>query len=64
MTGLGGADRDLRGVVVAHFAHQDYVRVFAQCRAQPGGKGRSIRTDFALVDHTLVVPVQKLDGVL
>ncbi|MBT9177355.1 MAG: hypothetical protein DDT20_01688 [Firmicutes bacterium] len=64
MTGLCRADRDLRGVVVAHFTDQDYVRVFAQRRAQSRRKGWRIRTDFALVDHTLVVPVQKLDGVL
>ena len=52
------------GFQVAHFAHQNHVRVLAQPGAERGGKVRGVNFHFALVDEALFVAVQKLDRVL
>ena len=49
---------------VAHFAHQDDVRVLPECRPQRQGEGIRIRADLALVDDGFPVLVEELDGVL
>ena len=51
------------GFEVAHFAHQDEVRVLAQRSAKGGAEARGVHADFALVDKALLVAVQELDGI-
>jgi len=52
------------GFQIAHFAHQDGVRVFAQRRTQSGGERERHRTDFALVHQAFLGLVHELDRVL
>jgi hypothetical protein len=55
----GQADR----FQVAHFAHQNRVRVFAQGRAQGGGKTHRMRAHLALGDQAFLGFMHKLDRV-
>ncbi len=64
VAGLGGEQRGLDRLVVAHLADQDDVGVLAQRRAQGGGEAAGVDVDLALVDDGLLVAVQELDGVL
>src|SRR6266704_3265278 len=63
VAGYGGQQRRGNGFEVAHFADQNHVGVLTQSGAQRGGKVRGVHFDFALVDETLLVAVQELDGV-
>jgi hypothetical protein len=64
VSGLGGHDGRAHGLQVAHFAHQQDVRVGAQGVAQGVGEGRHVGVQFALVDDAQVVLIDILDGVL
>ena len=64
VAGLGGGQRQADGFQVAHLAHQDDVRVFAQCRAQRVGEAQRVRPDLALVDQALLAFVHELDRIL
>ena len=57
--GHGQAD----GFQVAHFAHQDSIRILAQRRFQRGGEGERHRPHLALVDQTLLGFVHEFDRV-
>ena len=63
VSGLGGFERDLGRLLVAHLADQDHLRRLAQGGAQGGRKVFGVRADFALVDRRLAVRMQKLDRV-
>ncbi len=63
VAGFGGVQRSGDGFQVAHFAHQDHVRVLAQAGAQRRGKRGRVHFDFTLVDESFFVAVQKFDGV-
>ena len=54
VTGFGGGQRQPDGFQVAHFAHQDDVRVLAQRGAQRVGEAQRVRPDLALVDQALL----------
>src|SRR5439155_113251 len=49
---------------VAHLAHEDDIRVFAEHRAQGGLEAAGVRAQLALIDHRLAVGVDVLDRVL
>src|SRR6266436_6247118 len=51
------------GFQVAHFADQNHIGILTQGSAQRGGKVRGVHFDFALIDETLFIAVQELDGV-
>ena len=58
-----GADRDFRGLEVAHFADHDHVRVAAQDAAERGGKGKvDLRLDRNLDHAGELVFHRVLDG--
>src|SRR5882724_12085426 len=63
VAGFGGEQRGGDSFQDAHFADQNHVRVLTQSGAQGGGKICRVHFDFALVDETALVAVQKLDGV-
>ena len=62
--GLGGEQRGLDRLVVAHLADQDDVGVLAEGGAQGAGEGVGVDVDLALVDDRLLVAVEELDRVL
>ena len=62
--GLGGRQRRLDGLLVAHLADQDHVGVLAQHPSQRALEGGGVHADFALVDHRALVRVHELDRVL
>ena len=64
MAGLGGHERGLDGLEVAHLADQDHVRVLAERALERAGEARGVEADLALVDDGLLVAVQELDRVL
>jgi len=41
MAGLGGADGNFGGLEITNLTHKHHVRVVAQDRTQPGGKGQA-----------------------
>src|SRR5215469_6624301 len=63
VAGFGSEQRGRNGFEVAHFADQNHVRVLTKSGAQGGRKVRGVHFDFALIDETLFVAVQELDGV-
>src|SRR5438094_8475160 len=63
VAGFSGVQRGANGFQVAHFAHQDGVRILAQAGAQGGAEGSGIHLNFALVDESFLIAVQELDGV-
>ncbi len=64
MAGLGGVERRLDGLVVAHLADEDDVRILAQRAAQRLGERGRVDRDLALVDDRLMVAVEVLDRIL
>ena len=64
MAGLGGHQRRLDRLVVAHLADEDDVRVLAQRRAQRGREAARVDVDLALVDDRLLVLMEELDRIL
>ena len=64
VAGLGGQQRRLDGLVVAHLADQDDVRILAQGGPQRARKGAGVDVHLALVDQRLLVAVEELDRVL
>ena len=64
MSGFRRGDGRLNGFQVAHFAHQNDVRVLTQGTAQGFRECRDVRPDLPLDHNALVVLVIKLDGVL
>lgn len=64
MPGLGGGERDVDGLRVAHLAHQNHVGILPQRGAQGAGKGAGVPPHFTLVHKAGLVPVEVLDGVL
>ncbi len=58
--GQGGFDR----FVVAHFAHQDDVRILAQGTFQRDIETFGVKPHFTLIDNTALVAMQIFDGVL
>ena len=64
VAGLGGGQRRLHGLLVAHLADQDHVGVLAQDAAQGALEGGGVHPDFALVDRRALVAVHELDRVL
>ncbi len=64
MAGLRGGDCGLHRGKIAHFAHEDHVRVLPQGAAQALGKIGDIDADLALVHDAALVVVVILDGVL
>ena len=64
VAGLGGVQRGLDGLLVAHFADEDDVGILAQRRAQRLGERRRVEPDLALVDHRAPVLVHELDRIL
>ena len=64
MPGLGGRERRPHGLLVAHLADQDHVRVLAQDPAHRAGEALGVEADLALVDDRELVAVQVLDRVL
>ena len=63
MARLGGFEREGNGFQIAHFAHEDDVRVLTQGGAQGRAEGARIAPDLALVDEAAFGPVHKFDGV-
>src|SRR5258708_20965848 len=63
VAGFGGEQRGGNGFQVAHFADQNHVGVLTQSGAQGSRKVCGIHFNFALIDETLFVAVQKLDRV-
>ncbi len=64
VAGLGSGQRRLHGLLVAHLADEDHVRVLAQDPSQGALEGRRVHADLALVDHRALVFVDELDRVL
>ena len=64
VTGLGGAQGRGDGLLVAHLADQDHVRVLAQHPPQGLRERGRVEADLALVHDRLLVAVQVLDRVL
>ena len=62
--GLGRAERRLDGLLVAHLADEDHVRVLAERRAQRDEEARGVEADFPLADCRQLVVVEDLDRVL
>ena len=54
VAGLGGGDGRLDGVLVAHFADENDVRVLTKAGAQPLGEALGILADLALVDRAQI----------
>ena len=63
VAGLGGDERRLDRLGVAHFADEDDVGVLAQRAAQARRVRRRVEADFALRDDRLRVLVHELDRV-
>ena len=63
VTGLGGRQRDLDGLAVAHLADEDHLRRLAQGSAQGQRERRRVAVQLALVHRRLLVNVEELDGI-
>ena len=63
MPGLRGVGPCLERVAVAHFAHQNDVRVFTHGMLQGDFPALHINADFSLVDDRLVVLKEVFDRV-
>ncbi len=61
---FGSQQSGRNGFQVAHFADQNYIRILTESGAQCGREIRGVHFDFALVDETTLVAMQKLDRVL
>ena len=64
MAGLGGGHGGGDGLVVAHLANEDHVRVLTQSTAQGGGKAGHVAAHLALMDQSFFAFIHVLDGVL
>ena len=64
VTGFRSGQRQADGFQVAHFADENDVRVFTQCRTQCLGEAQGVTMDLALVDQALLRFVNEFDGVL
>ena len=62
--GLGGGHGGGDGLVVAHLANEDHVRVLTQSTAQGGGKAGHVAAHLALMDQSFFAFIHVLDGVL
>ena len=63
VAGFGGVDGRLERIAVAHFAHQDHVRVFPDRVLQRRVPVDDVEADLALVDDRLLVLEHELDRV-
>ncbi len=63
MAGLGGVERELHRLAVAHFASQDHVWVLAEGSPEGAARVERVLADPALGDRRLVVGVDELDRV-
>ena len=63
VAGFSGGQREADGFGVAHLAHEDYIRVFTQCRTQGVGKAVGVLVQLALVDEGFFTLVDELDRV-
>ena len=63
VAGFGGFDGGVDRFQVAHFAHEDHVRVHPQRPADAFLEVVDVHADLTLVDSTLLVFVKVLDGV-
>src|SRR5215467_14245100 len=59
MTGSGGDERRFNGLSVTHLAHQYYVRILPQRRAQRFAEAGSIHFHLALHKEAELIAVQK-----
>ena len=64
MTGRSGFDRQRDRLEIAHFTHQNNIRIFAQRTAQCGGEGFGMQADLTVVYDAPLALMHKLDGVL
>ena len=64
MAGFGEIDRGLHGLPISHLADQNHVGRLTQRVLQGHLVGFGIRADFTLVHQTLLVSMEKLDGIL
>lgn len=64
VTGLRGFQRDLNGLLVAHFAYQDDLWRLAPGRSQCKSETGSIAVQFPLVNDRFLMPMHELDRVL
>ena len=64
MARLGGLERDLDGLGVAHFADHDHIGILPQRRAQGLREAARVGADLALGDAREPVLVEELDGIL
>ena len=62
--GLGGGQRDLDRLAIAHLADEDHLRRLAQRGPQGQGERRRVAVQLALMDGRLLVVVQELDRIL
>ena len=64
VAGLGRRESRVDGLLVAHLADQDHVRILAQDASQGPVEGLRVGADLTLVDDRALVPVEELDRVL
>ena len=63
MTGFRRGQRDRDGLLIAHFADHDHVRILPECGAQRRRKRRRVFAHFPLRDQALAMAVQILHRV-
>ena len=63
MTRFGRCECQANGGGVAHLAHQNHIRVFAQCSPQTRLKVGGVSPYFTLMDQTLKRCMLVLDGI-
>ena len=61
---LRGGQGQAHGLMVAHLAHHDDIRVLAQGASERVGEAERVRAHPTLVDHGEFALVEVLDGVL
>ena len=64
VAGLGRVQARLEGHTIAHFAHQDHVRVLANHVLESRLPIAYVQADLALVDHRLLIGEQIFDRIL
>ena len=63
MAGFGCRERQRNRLIIAHFAEQNNIRVFAQSALQGRGKTLRIATDFALRNNRINFGMHKFNRV-
>ena len=64
MTGFSSADGQLDCFQVSHFADEDHIWVFPQCRTQGIGEAPGVFVELALVHQALIALVDEFDRIL